>query len=224
MTINWNKIDQVFFDMDGTLLDLHYDNHFWQHHLPHRFAEINALPKAIAQQQLSQQIQALQGQLNWYCIDYWSETLKLDIMALKHEIADRIQWRPYAKALLEYLTDLGKPLYLVTNAHPKSIQIKHQHQPLTHYFNDVFSSHNFSAAKESPKFWHTLKKAHNFPHHNTVFFDDNLSVLESAQKNGQLTQLYAIQKPDSQQPSQLEHIKQSSFKPAGCFSDFILQK
>ncbi|HBT55971.1 MAG TPA: haloacid dehalogenase, partial [Pseudomonas sp.] len=32
--LNWNAIDTVLLDMDGTLLDLHFDNHFWLEHMP----------------------------------------------------------------------------------------------------------------------------------------------------------------------------------------------
>ena len=37
--IDWSSLDTVFLDMDGTLLDLHFDNHFWLEHLPRRYAE-----------------------------------------------------------------------------------------------------------------------------------------------------------------------------------------
>ena len=29
LPLAWRDIDTVLLDMDGTLLDLHYDNHFW---------------------------------------------------------------------------------------------------------------------------------------------------------------------------------------------------
>ena len=32
--LNWSKIDTVLLDMDGTLLDLHYDSHFWLNVIP----------------------------------------------------------------------------------------------------------------------------------------------------------------------------------------------
>ncbi|MCP4043692.1 MAG: haloacid dehalogenase, partial [Gammaproteobacteria bacterium] len=34
--INWNSIHTVLLDMDGTLLDLHFDNQFWLEHVPLR--------------------------------------------------------------------------------------------------------------------------------------------------------------------------------------------
>ena len=39
-------IDTVLLDMDGTLLDLHYDNHFWLEHLPQRYAELHGISRA----------------------------------------------------------------------------------------------------------------------------------------------------------------------------------
>ena len=37
--IDWDAIDTVLLDMDGTLLDLHFDNYFWMDHLPRLYAE-----------------------------------------------------------------------------------------------------------------------------------------------------------------------------------------
>ena len=50
--IDWQGIDSVFLDMDGTLLDLHFDNHFWLEHVPDRFAQARGLDPAAAREQL----------------------------------------------------------------------------------------------------------------------------------------------------------------------------
>ena len=220
MNINWNHIEKVFFDMDGTLLDLHYDNHFWEQHLPKRYAEIQGLSIEIANDILKRRIHSLQGKIEWYCIDFWSDTLNLDIMTLKYETAHRIQWRPYAEKLLKRLKARGISLYLVTNAHPKSIAIKHQHQPLTHYFDDIISSHDYQAAKESTLFWSTLKERLEYSPAKTLFFDDNIAVLTSAKENGQLTNLFDIAKPDSQRPKR----QRSLFPMIECFSTILPDK
>ncbi len=217
MQIEWQHIDHVFFDMDGTLLDLHYDNHFWQHHLPKRYAEIHNLPVQEAIKNLTHQIQSIEGQLNWYCLDYWAQTLNIDLVALKHETAHKIQWRPYAEAFLKNLKAREIPLYLVTNAHPKAIQIKNEHQPLTHYFDQVISSHDYQAEKESAQFWKTLSKHLPFNPDKTLFFDDNIQVLTSAKINGRLGHLYGIAKPDSRRPV----LTTSPFPLVTCFSTLL---
>ena len=34
--MDWKSITAVFLDMDGTLLDLYFDNYFWHEHVPLR--------------------------------------------------------------------------------------------------------------------------------------------------------------------------------------------
>lgn len=42
--VDWNQIDDVLLDMDGTLLDRHFDNFFFEEELPRRYAVKHALP------------------------------------------------------------------------------------------------------------------------------------------------------------------------------------
>ena len=37
--LDWTSIDTVLLDMDGTLLDLRFDNWFWQEHVPDALRE-----------------------------------------------------------------------------------------------------------------------------------------------------------------------------------------
>ena len=62
----WTEIDTVLLDMDGTLLDLHFDTHFWLEHVPARYAEANRLPLEIAREQLVQRYRQAEGKLEWY--------------------------------------------------------------------------------------------------------------------------------------------------------------
>src|SRR5882757_7567074 len=41
--IDWSQIDTVLLDMDGTLLDLRFDNWFWQELIPRRYAAAKGL-------------------------------------------------------------------------------------------------------------------------------------------------------------------------------------
>jgi len=92
--VDWHSLETVFLDMDGTLLDLHFDNHFWLEHLPLRYAQKNNLQPQVAKQQLMALLMAQSGSLNWYCTDYWSNRLSLDITGLKAEVGERIGYRP----------------------------------------------------------------------------------------------------------------------------------
>jgi putative hydrolase of the HAD superfamily len=96
--IDWNAIDTVLLDMDGTLLDLHFDNHFWQEHVPVRYAERHGLPHAEARSRLTDIYRAKAGTLDWYCVDFWTRELQLDIARLKEEVAHLIACIPTCRA------------------------------------------------------------------------------------------------------------------------------
>jgi len=78
---DWKGIRTVFVDMDGTLLDLHFDNHFWHEHVPLRYGERHGLSTEAARGQLLPRFRAMEGSLQWYCLDHWSRELELDILA-----------------------------------------------------------------------------------------------------------------------------------------------
>ena len=200
--INWSTIDTVLLDMDGTLLDLHYDNHFWLTHLPKRYADLHNLRLEDAEIELSQHIEDLRGTLEWYCLDYWSELLQLDVPSIKKETQDKIQQRPYATDFLTFLQAQGKQIYLVTNAHPAGLQIKLEKTAIGQYFDEIITSHQFKAAKETQNFWQQLQQHLKFNKERSLFIDDNLQVLETAVDFG-IKHILGIHQPDSQQTRQL---------------------
>ncbi|MDX1456278.1 MAG: GMP/IMP nucleotidase [Marinobacter sp.] len=202
--VNWTKLDTVFLDMDGTLLDLHFDNHFWLDHLPRRYAEHYRLSTEQARDQILPMIQAERGSLNWYCTDYWSDRLKLDITALKAEVGERIAFRPHAREFLAQLRQSGLRTVIVTNCHPDPLALKFRHTGLDRLVDDVVSSHDLGKPKEDVTFWNDL---HNIQPHNpeaTLMVDDSFPVLDSAVAAG-ISQGLAILAPDSQQPNREQH-------------------
>ena len=192
----WSSIDTVMFDMDGTVLDLHFDNYFWLKLVPRHFSRKYALSEAEAGQHVRKKYSEVDGTLNWYCIDYWKAEFKLDIVQMKHSIAHKIAVRPNAVRLLRQLRVLNKRVVLVTNAHPVSLELKMQHSGIRDYFDQCISAHTLHLAKENAGFWETLKAVVPYDHTRTVLFDDNLRVLREARRQG-IAHLWAIRQPDS---------------------------
>ncbi|MBF0256247.1 MAG: GMP/IMP nucleotidase [Gammaproteobacteria bacterium] len=185
--------------MDGTLLDLHFDNHFWLEHVPKRYAEVRGLALEQAKAELLARYADAQGTLEWYCVDHWSQQLELDIALLKEEVSHLIAVHPHVLEFLEGLKHQGKRVALVTNAHQKSLKLKMEKTQLAGHFDNIISAHDLGFAKEEPAFWTRLQQVEPFDPQRSLFVDDSLSVLRSARDYG-IRWLLAILAPDSKGP------------------------
>ncbi|CAN7199050.1 MULTISPECIES: GMP/IMP nucleotidase [unclassified Pseudomonas] len=192
----WRDIDTVLLDMDGTLLDLHYDNHFWLEHLPKRYAELHGVSLAMAELELQPLFERHAGQLQWYCLDFWSAELKLSVRELKLETAHLIALRPDADTFLAAIKQAGKRVVLITNAHRDSLSLKLERIELAPYFERLISSHDYGFAKEDPQFWDALQADIGFDPARCLFIDDTLPILRSARNFG-VAHLLAVSEPDS---------------------------
>jgi len=199
----WARIDTVLLDLDGTLLDLAFDNYFWRTRVPEAWARSRSMSPQQASAELQPRFRSREGTLDWYCIDYWSRELELDIAALKQTDAHHIRWLPGAREFLGRVRALGKRLVLVTNAHPTTLAIKDAHTQVISHFDAGFSAHGFGAPKEQPQFWRELAKVEQFDPARSLFVDDSLPVLRAARAAG-IGLIYAVQRPDSGGPARLQ--------------------
>ena len=198
-TPDWQQIDTVLFDLDGTLLDLSFDNHLWRHIVPAAYAAARSVTPEEARAQLQSRLRERAGTLDWYCMDYWARELDLDVTALHRTHAVRILWLPGARETLLGLKALGKRLVLITNSHPRTLQVKDESVGVRHYFDAVYSSHEFGAAKEDARFWSRVRAVEPFDPERTLFVDDNAAVLKAARAAG-IRFIYAMCHPDSSRP------------------------
>ncbi|MBD8827395.1 GMP/IMP nucleotidase [Pseudomonas sp. CFBP 13602] len=192
----WSTIDTVLLDMDGTLLDLHYDNHFWLEHLPQRYAQLHGVSLAMAQLELQPLFTDNAGKLNWYCLDFWTRELNIPVRELKLETADLIALRPDADTFLAAIRRAGKRVIMITNAHRDSLSLKLERIELAPYFERLISSHDYGYPKENGQFWDALQADIGFDPARSLFIDDTLPVLRSAQAYG-VKHLLAVCEPDS---------------------------
>ena len=197
--IDWKKIDTVLLDMDGTLLDLNFDNHFWKEFVPLKFAQQQGISIASAKQRLESQFKSMEGKLEWYCLDYWSHVLQLDIAGLKAEISGLITVLPHVTEFLEKLQQSSQKVLLVTNAHRDSLGLKMEKTCLQPFFDGIISSHDLGIPKENADFWGLLQQQEPFDKKTTLLIDDSLAVLKSAKLFG-FAHLISVSKPDSKQP------------------------
>ena len=186
-------------DMDGTILDLAYDNYMWLTHVPERWAEQNGMSFDEARKYLLGKFGAAQGDLRWYCLDHWSEHLGLDVAQLHRDNHHLIGYLPGARKFLEQVREANIQVLLVTNSHQATLDLKDEVTGLTEYFDGIYTSHAFGFAKEQQEFWVALKEASDFDPATTMFVDDNSAVLASAATYG-IRHPVAITRPDTTQP------------------------
>jgi putative hydrolase of the HAD superfamily len=184
--------------MDGTLLDLHFDNHFWLEHLPNKLARQRNITVAEAKAFMHSETKQVSGTLSWYCLDYWSEKLDLNIVEAKREIEHLISIREDSIPFLDALKASGRKVILVTNAHPDSLSLKVEHTQLDEHIDTLISTHEFGVTKESQVLWQQLQKRLGFDPASTLFVDDSLNILQAAQDFG-IKHLLAVSNPDSKQ-------------------------
>lgn len=184
MSFPWQEITWVLLDMDGTLLDKHFDDYFWETLVPDEYARKKGLPLALARDLVFARYQREEGTLNWTDIDFWSRELDLDIPALKEGIRHLIEVHPDTEEFLQFLRQMGKKVALVTNAHYKTLSLKMNHVGLLDYFDEVISSFDLGTPKEDQQFWEILEERLGFDRKHAVLVDDNADVLATARRYG----------------------------------------
>ncbi|HJV64935.1 MAG TPA: HAD-IA family hydrolase [Geomonas sp.] len=180
MKIDWTLIDTVLLDMDGTLLDRHFDDHFWLEHVPLRFAEKHGISLGDAKIRCHAMFRSQENTLNWTDLDYWSDQLGLDIPVLKEEVNHLIAVHPFVVEFLLYLRQHCKGIHLVTNAHGKTLDLKMRRTKIGPYFDGIISAHDLGLPKEDPAFWKKLQEKVHYLPERTMLGEDSETNLGTA--------------------------------------------
>lgn len=197
----WNAIDTVLLDMDGTLLDKHFDDYFWETYLPEHYSLLHDITVEQAAHELLARYRQAENSLQWSDITHWSRELNLDIPELKLRIDHLIDVHPHVPEFLEFCRRLGKQLYLVTNAHPRTLAIKLDKADIGAHFDRLICADEVGFAKEQPQFWVRLHEMLGFVPARSLLADDTEKVLRAAAEYG-IGQLIHVARPSSRKPGQ----------------------
>ena len=195
--IDWRLVDTIVLDMDGTLLDLHFDDLVWNDALPRSYAARGGMDFELARNTIRARLDAARGRLEFYCLDHWSHVFGIDLHGIEQGLAAHVRARPQARAFLQWAAARGLRLILATNAHPRSLARKLELTGIGHWFEQVVSAHELGHPKEDDAFWQALAALCAFDGERTLFIDDNHSVLDAARRHG-IRFLRGVAYPDSE--------------------------
>jgi HAD superfamily hydrolase (TIGR01509 family) len=214
--IPFKEIQHVLLDMDGTLLDRYFDDYFWEHLVPEKYAEKNKITFGKAREELLRRYKAHEGTLNWTDIDFWSKELDLDIFALKEQIRHLIEVHPHVEDFLRMLRAHKIKTFIVTNAHYKVLDMKLRKTDLGRFLTGAITSFEIGFPKEKIEFWQIAERMLGFQKEKTMLVDDILEILKTAEKFGIR---YLIYKAKSN--SKIKPLPSSEFKTILDFSELI---
>jgi len=196
---HWEDYNTILLDMDGTVLDLAFDNYFWRELVPGVYAEREDISEEQAREKIFDLYAGREGTLEWYCLEFWADQLALDLVELKHSAKDKIRFLPGAIDFLDAVKQGQQRLVLVTNAHQHALDLKKRVLGLDNWFDEFVCSHDFGVPKEQQAFWHKLEGHLGFAREQTMFVDDSIPVLNAAVEFG-IGGVVAIRKPDTGLP------------------------
>lgn len=196
---SWDEVDTVLLDMDGTLLDKHFDDYFWEVYVPEHYSLLHDISVEEAKEQLLARYREVESTLEWTDLEYWSHELGLDIPELKMRINHMIGVHPYVVEFLEFCLAARKKLYLITNAHSRTLSIKLEKTSIGPWFDRVICAEEVGLAKEDPEFWRRLEEMLGYNPERTLLADDTEKVLHSADNYG-MGHLIYVARSSSMQP------------------------
>lgn len=192
----WSQIETVLLDMDGTLLDLKFDSEFWLQQVPQALAAARAIPLEQARALIRAEYHAVRHTMNWYCFDYWSDRLQLDIYAMTTAHGPTARLREDTLPFLQALRQSGRRTILLTNAHPYSLAVKVEHTELDEYLDGMISTHHYGVPKEDQRLWQQVQQDVQFDPAQTLFVDDAEVILDAARQFG-IGYCLGVENPDS---------------------------
>jgi HAD superfamily hydrolase (TIGR01509 family) len=182
--LDWDRIDDVLLDMDGTLLDRHFDNFFFEEELPRRYAAMQGLTFEAARERLMAMYRSVEGELAWTDLHYWTKRVGIDVIAMHKELEHMIGFLPGAEAFLNEMRGRGKRITVLTNAHEAGVTVKSAKTGLSRYVDRIVDAFEVGYLKMRPEYWPACQRLVGFNPSRSLYVDDDENCLGAAEQFG----------------------------------------
>ena len=182
--VDWDAIDDVLIDMDGTLLDRHFDNFFFEEELPRRYAAMHGCAFEASRQHLMAMYRSVEGELAWTDLEYWSARVGIDVVAMHQELQHLIGFLPGAEYFLEAVRAKGKRITVLTNAHHTGVAVKSAKTGLDRYVDRIVDAFEVGYLKMRSEYWPACRKLVGFDPRRSLYVDDDEACLAAANQYG----------------------------------------
>lgn len=183
-SFDWTGVDDVLLDMDGTLLDRDFDNFFFEEELPRRYAALHRMDETTAREKLFALYRAVEGELAWTDLHYWTRTLGIDVVALTQELSGRIGYLPGAEAFLQEVRVKRKRVTVLTNAHAEGVAIKNKKTGIDKQVDRIVNAFEVGCLKMRSDYWPACRTLVGFDPSRSLYIDDDEACLAAAQAFG----------------------------------------
>ena len=198
--LDWHSVDDVLLDMDGTLLDRDFDNFFFEEELPRRYAALHRLSEQAAREKLFALYRAVEGELAWTDLHYWTRTLGIDVVAMTQELSGRIGYLPGVEMFLHEVRAKRKRMTVLTNAHADGVTIKCRKTGVDKQVDRIVNAFEVGCLKMRPDYWPACQKLVGFDPARSLYIDDDEACLAAARAFG-IRHIYHSARSSTKLPS-----------------------
>ena len=182
--VDWDRVHDVLLDMDGTLLDRHFDNFFFEEELPRRYAAKEGLQFNVSRDRLMAMYRSVEGELAWTDLEYWTGRVGIDVVGMHRELQHMIGFLPGAQQFLEAVRAKGKRIVVLTNAHHTGVVVKSAKTGLDRYVDRIVDAFEVGYLKMRPEYWPACRRLVGFDPSRSLYVDDDENCLDAASRYG----------------------------------------
>ena len=177
-------VSNILLDIDGVLLDQNFDNLFWMEWVPEAVASSHDISLNAAKEDIYKTSKELYGTLPWYELKFWEDKYKVDLLSIADKNKSYAMFIDGAEEALKFISSLDKNIFFLTNCDSRLLKIKSSQVPLLNYADGWISSVDIGEVKEDQKFWKIALEKLNIQPSKSIFFDDNINIVNSAARYG----------------------------------------